>query len=208
MKNKKAKVATWIVVLILMIVVVVIGAFAWGTLLGGSPLDIFGGFTPNEVVIEYDGRETLLYPSIVAFHVIRGDDVLALNYKAGKGWYYYLYIDQEKVRWHQLSTYVDKKSKAIGWIPVTRDTDIDDQGRRDAVLIRSLRKDLAEGGLVKIVRYVQGDSLKLKIYIGNAIVKTDPLDYDYKTGILKDMNGLIIKINQISREKENVRINR
>ena len=201
MKNKKAKVATWIVVLILMIVVVVIGAFAWGTLLGGSPLDIFGGFTPNEVVIEYDGRETLLYPTFVNYILDGKNFNMKFNYDTGNGEY--------KKGWHWKERdlkgfYGFRKMVDItNWVHVNTTLSASKYSKLSEVekrAIGSLRSNISpEEGLRRLVHRAIATKYEFIVEIVAEKVRAKPLHYEYTDGRLKDINGLIIKINQISR---------
>lgn len=161
--------------------------------------DSIPGFTIEERKIEWDRTNNLTYPGIIQYHIEGKNADIFLFYNTkdpnlGKGWLW----NMEKPRFFLIKPFVSPKFQ--GYIPVgTGKLD----SRDNQIFLRQLSGENADEGLRIIVeRVIKDNNLKLHVTFTDPDNPTDPdrlvLDYDSSDKRLYDLNGLMIKFNQIS----------
>jgi hypothetical protein len=201
--NRKAEeggnVSGVVVALILVVLVVIIGYLTLYFFYSTDPLGIFPDFTPDENLVKYDGREKLLFPELVLYKVIEDGDEEGIAYQYSKGsdlykdgWYWQLGVEEG---------IIFKETRYLGWVSVDRDLGgYKELSEENKATIEALRGKTPEDGLHILVRRAVADSGRGSVF-GFRIGDNDGLyeRYHSNVGVLKDVNGLIIRINQLSR---------
>jgi hypothetical protein len=206
--NKKAEeegtgISGKIVALILMIAVVFVAYYLIASYYSSDPLGIFPDYILDENVVQYDGREKLLHPGLIVYYIYGTNANIYFVYQTNSDFY--------KPGWYwQVSTkgyFWWSKSKYLGWITVDWNKAHDFGKLTDANknMIRSLRGKSPEEGLRLLAKRVVANKVgnwwyhaEIRTHIGKGESKIDET-YKAKDASLKDIDRLIIEINQRTR---------
>ena len=215
--NKKAEeggtgISGKLVALILMIAVVFVAYYLIASYYSSDPLGIFPDYILNEDVVQYDGREKLLHPGLIVYYIYGNNANIYFQYITNsdghkQGWHWQVLTKGETESYNPLVFLFKEKRRYLGWITVdgSQKHNFGEQTNANKNTIRSLRGKSPEGGLRLLAERVVVNEVgnrvyhaQLRTHIGSGKSKIDET-YKANDARLKDIDRLIIRINQLTR---------
>ncbi|MBT4166475.1 hypothetical protein HOE04_05535 [archaeon] len=184
------KVVKW-VILVLVLVIVLLGVVFLGV--PEKIGNLFPDFGKEDVVVSWDEDVFLEHPEMIIIQYNDGKwsgDIIGF----GIGDLYYNHDDNVGWRW---SVDDDPNIESKDWLAVKNENHylFNKLNREDTVFVRSLNGKSAEEGLIMLIERMLKEDTSLSIRVAGVWGEI----YDKNDKIVKNLDMLIDKLNQISR---------